>query len=260
MSRVGPGWCPFAEQIEGVTTFDVGGAERVGFCDHTASGFYSTLRDASFWNNAGTSVHFAIARDGRIAQIANIFDTAFAQGRLGPNPSWPKWAEMGQRNPNGYLISTEHEDAITINGETHFVPGSQWTPEQYAADLKVKRWCVEEVGVQTNANLMRFGIDSLAGHHMFDSVNRKECPGRFWRNEYRARLFEDLTQAPAAPRVWAWGNEVAGCEVRGKQLFYWHNGVEIDAVGDYEGNFVGAHYHREGPDVNGVQQWRQVLP
>lgn len=187
------GQCPFAEQVQGVTQFSAGYVDRVGFCDHTAGGFYSTLKDPGFWNGAGVSVHFAIARDGRIAQIINIFDTAFAQGRLGPTVSWPPYASMGQRNPNGYLISTEHEDAVSTNGRTSFVPGSEWTPQQYAADLRVKRWCVDEVRRVTGKDLMRLGIDSLAGHHMFDSVNRTECPGKFWREQYRQRLFADLT-------------------------------------------------------------------
>lgn len=269
MSRAGPGFCPFAEQIEGVTTFDTGGGERVGFCDHTASGFYTTLTSRSFWNNAGVSVHFAIARDGRIAQLINIFDTAFAQGRdsrgqpVGPNSpgvTWPPFAEMARKNPNGYLISTEHEDyEMNPHGQPRPIPNAEWTPEEYAADLKVKRWCVEEIAEHTGKPLLRFGIDSLAGHYMFDPVNRAECPGKSWRESYRAMLYDELTKAAPGPRVWAWGNEVAGCEIRGSQLFYWHNGIEIDAVGDYEGKLPGAHYHHAGDDENGKPIWVEVL-
>lgn len=199
MPRTGPGWCPFAEQIEGVTSFDNFHLENVGFCDHTAGGFYSTMQSAAFWNGVGVSTHFAIARDGRICQMVNIFQTAFAQGRLGPNVTWAPYATMGRQNPNLYLISTEHEDAETVNGKTRFIPGSQWSAAQYEADLKLKRWCVTEMHNVRGKDLLRFGIDSLAGHHMFDSVNRAECPGRFWRNEYRERLFNDLTWRNAMP-------------------------------------------------------------
>ena len=197
MARTGDGWCSFAHQVEGVTSYDRGNLDRVGFCDHAAGGFYGTLINAGFWNQQGVSVHFAIARDGRIAQICNIFDSPYAQGRLGPVVTWPPYDLMNRRNPNGYLISTEHEDAETINGKTVFVPNAAWTPEQYTAGLKVKRWCIEEVYRVTGKNLMRFGIDSLAGHHMFDGVNRAQCPGTAWRNEYRQRLYNDLT----APEV-----------------------------------------------------------
>jgi len=189
------GWAPFAEQMSrAVLNYDRGNLARVGFCDHTAGGFYRTLTDPSFWEGAGVLVHFAIARDGRIAQLCNIFDSPYAQGRLGPQVTWPPYDVMNRRNPNGYLISTEHEDAETVDGRTVFVPNAAWTPEQYAADLKVKRWCIEEVGRVTGANLLRFGIESLAGHHMFDSVNRAQCPGPAWRNEYRQRLYDDLTR------------------------------------------------------------------
>ena len=187
------GICPFAEWIPGVDSFSPGNGGRVGFCDHTAGGFLSTMRRASFWNGAGVSTHFAIGREGAIVQLVNIFDSAWAQGRLGPQVTWLAYGTMRMQNPNLYLISTEHEDAVSVNGVTRFIAGSEWTPEQYEADLAVKRWCVEEVRRVTGEDLLRFGIDSLAGHHMFDSVNRAECPGRFWRNEYRLRLFDDLT-------------------------------------------------------------------
>ena len=199
------GICPFAEQIAGVTTFSAGNGGRVGFVDHTAGGFLSTMRSAAFWNNAGVSTHFAIGRDGAVIQMINIFDTAWAQGRLGPVVIWPPYATMkletGSSNPNQWFISTEHEDAENVNGVTRFIPGSEWTPAQYDADLRVKRWCVEEVRRVLGVDLLRFDLDSLAGHYMFDGVSRAECPGRFWRNEYRARLFADLTAPQEDPSM-----------------------------------------------------------
>jgi hypothetical protein len=205
------GICPFAEFVPGVLGQGPAQTTFVGFCDHTAGGFLSTMRRASFWNDPNgdgsgadkVSTHFAVGRGGEVVQMVNIFQQAWAQGRDGrrepvgptsPNITFAPFAEMGMRNPNTYLISTEHEDAITVNDRTVFVKDSEWTPEQYAADLKLKRWCVEEVKRVTGQDLLRFGIDSLAGHHMFDPVNRKECPGKKWRDEYRARLFHDLTE------------------------------------------------------------------
>lgn len=63
-----------------------------------------------------------------------------------------------------------------------------------------------------------------------------------------------LQDVPPAPRVWIYGNEMAGCELRGKQQFIWNQGVEVDAIGDYNGDFPGAHYHNQGG------AWVQVLP
>lgn len=232
------GICPFARQVKGVESFATGYVDRVGFCDHTAQGFFGTLVNPTFWNDGGTSVHFAISRDGEIAQIVNIFDTAFAQGRLGPTVSWPRFQDIGRRNPNGFLISTEHEDYTLVNGKPTAVVGSEWTEAQYAADLRVKRWCVEEARRVAGKNLLTFGLDSLAGHHMFDAVDRAECPGRFWRDLYRARLFADLQEAPM-PRRFIAGDANGGLEVAGRQLLVWNGGVCVLAIGTYEGQYPG---------------------
>lgn len=197
------GICPFANYVPiSPDVYTKGGEPKVGFCDHTAGGFYTTLADPGFWKRQGYSVHFGIGRKGEIVQLVNIFDTAWAQGRdsrgqevgpTSPGVSWLPFDQMGKRNPNSYLISTEHEDYVLVNGVARAVPDSQWTPVEYDADLRVKRWCVEEFRRVKGVNLMPFGIDSLASHHMFDPVNRAYCAGKFWRNEYRARLYKDLT-------------------------------------------------------------------
>lgn len=205
MVRSGIGWCPFAEQVEGLlpSTYAVGNGGRVGFVDHTAGGFYTTLKNPAFWNGQGYSVTFGLGLKGQICQMVNLFDTAYGQGRdsngnpIGPTSpgiTWPPFATMGKKNPNGYMVSTEHEDAITVNGQPTFVPGSEWPEAMYQADVKLKRWCIEEAKKQA-FDLLYFGIDSLAGHHMFDPVHRAECPGKFWRNDYREKLYADLTGA-----------------------------------------------------------------
>lgn len=193
------GVCPFAVQVNvngiDASVITSGYVDRVGFCDHAAGGFWTTLDDAGFWLRQGVSVHFGIARDGRIAQVANIFDTAWAEGRIPDDSkvSWPPYNTMGRRNPNGYLISTEHEDWEMVNGVSRAVSGSQWTEAEYAADLRVKRWCIDEVKRVAGKDLMRFGIDSLTSHHMFDPRDRAECAGKYWREQYKGRLWLDLT-------------------------------------------------------------------
>lgn len=183
---------PLAEQVVGVTSYLPGHQDRVGWCDHAAGGFYSTMKNAQFWNQNGVSTHFAVSRDGRVCQMVNIFDTAFAQGRLGPRITWPPYPQMNFSNPNNYLISTEHEDWVLINGVARAVPNSEWTTAEYDADLLLKKWCIEEVKRVTNKDMLKFGIDSLAGHFMFDGVNRVNCPGKWWENTGRWLLFDDL--------------------------------------------------------------------
>lgn len=189
------GICPFVENLTAEMaphTYQRGGPAKVGFCDHAAGGFYTTLRDVGFWSGRGVSVHFSVARDGRACQLVNLFDVAYGQGILN-DVSWePYFGEMEMQNPNLYLISTEHEDAETVDGRTVFIPAAEWTAAQYATDLRIKRWAIEEAG-REGMDLMRFGLDSLAGHFMFDGRNRVNCPGPAWQREYRERLFADLT-------------------------------------------------------------------
>jgi hypothetical protein len=163
-----------------VTAFAPGHTDRAGFCDHTAAGYMRTLKDPGFWNRAGVSAHFAISKTGEIVQLVNIFDTAWTQGRLGPRVTWPPFDTMGGGNPNAYLISTEHEDETELN--------MRWPEAMYEADLRVKRWCIDECRSR-GMDVMRFAIDSLAGHFMFDGVDRANCPGSGWPRE---RLFADL--------------------------------------------------------------------
>jgi len=185
------GWMPGAERINGLTRYSPGGEAKVGICSHTAGGYLRTMRNPDFWNDsAQCSVHFAIGRKGEKIQLVNIFDRAWGQGRL-TTVTWPPYANMGYRNPNEYLISIEREDVEEIDGRTVYL--SDWPEVQYQALLEIHRWCRQEIAAVKGVDVLRFGIDSLAGHHMFDNVNRVNCPGPVWRNEIRQRLFNDLT-------------------------------------------------------------------
>lgn len=141
----------------------------------------STMRNPTFWNQAGVSAHFCIGKDGSIAQLVNIFNTAYHAGRLGP-VSWRYYetmlTETGSSNPNTYTIGVEHE------GFT----GQPWTPQMYDADVQLKQWCIEACA-EAGHDLMRFGLDSLAGHFMFDGRDRANCPGHTWP---RTQLYADL--------------------------------------------------------------------
>lgn len=236
MARSGPGWAPFATQVEGVTTFSDAALLPVGFCDHAAGGFLSTMRDPGFWRNAGVSVHFAIGRKGEVVQIINIFQTAFAQGRLGPSVTWPHWQELGSPNPNTLFISTEHEDWELVGGKARAVPGSEWTQAQYDADLKVKRWCVAECH-KAGLDVLKYGLESLTGHYMFDGVNRAECPGKFWREDYRQRLFNDLTQENEMANLNADGSQRMVSE--GTFVVLYNGNVPVMRWGSTDGKYNG---------------------
>lgn len=212
------GVCPFVDwKPVDTNCYSVGGQPKVGFCDHTAGGFYRTLSNPEFWNNLGIGVHFALGRDGSACQLVNIFDRAYGQGRdafnnpVGPNSpgiTWPPFEAMNKTNPNEYLISLEHEDAILVDGKVRFVPGSEWTPEQYQKDLEIKRWCQEEIRRVSGQELLKFGKDSLAGHYMFDPVSRAECPGKFWRQKYQSELWRDLSGEEDMFTIWSYGGTV----------------------------------------------------
>lgn len=71
---------------------------------------------------------------------------------------------------------------------------------------------------------------------------------------------EILRRLSMPERDWIRGDEQWGEERRGKQIFIWHRGVEIDAIGDYDGNFPGAHYHHAGDDPATKKPiWVEVL-
>lgn len=61
---------------------------------------------------------------------------------------------------------------------------------------------------------------------------------------------EDVVPAPPVPapvvRTWLYGGEEAGLERRGFQQFWWNNATEVDALGDWAGEFPGQHWHNEG--------------
>ncbi len=83
MSSTNPsdGWCPFATKVP-TTKFWQGNQGRRAVVLHIAQGGYdaavSWLSNAQ--SNPNSSAHFVIAKDGRIAQLVSINDSAWANG------------------------------------------------------------------------------------------------------------------------------------------------------------------------------------
>jgi len=154
---------------------------------HIAEGSYEAAISWLESSKSAASAHFVIAKDGRVAQLVSIDDTAWGNGLsykngiwLTPNdpgqPANPTWTGlMAGINPNHYTISVEHEG----------YDKEKWTPAMYDANLKLLRWIRGEV----NMNYVLH--DSLIGHYELDSATRKYCPGP---NVEWQRMEEDLAR------------------------------------------------------------------
>lgn len=154
-------WWPGVERVELPTSAYWPNANTpIAIVHHIAEGYMTTLTNPKFWIDRGSSVHFAIGRDGRIVQLVPLTGAAWGNGIV-DRPTWPL-LESGT-NPNRYTISIEHE------GFT----GVPWPKEQVEASA----WLTAELLTAINqpANALR-----LIAHAEIDSVNRAECPGDAW--------------------------------------------------------------------------------
>lgn len=172
-------WYPEAEKFETTKKFD-GNQGRRAVVMHIAQGSYQAtvkwLQDAQL--NPNSSAHFVIAKDGRVAQLVSVNDSAWANGlhwvadaSLPNGGYWknprgvrvnPSWKDLiPGLNPNYYTISVEHEGFYQ---ET-------WTPEMYEANHKLLVWLAEQF------DLWWTPYRNLIGHYAIDPVDRPNCPG-----------------------------------------------------------------------------------
>ncbi len=173
------GWCPFATRVQ-TTKCWTGNRGRRGVVMHIAQGGYDAavtwLSDAQM--NPNSSAHFVIAKDGRIAQLVSVNDSAWANGLGWQNNQWvnpsghpvnPSWQDIVPGvNPNWYTISVEHEGLYT----------DQWTPEMYATNNRLLQWLALQFGPIDASSLFPFVAHrNLIGHYEIDPVDRANCPG-----------------------------------------------------------------------------------
>jgi N-acetyl-anhydromuramyl-L-alanine amidase AmpD len=207
------GVCPFARWLPtknfGYPTGQHGQNKPWFFVDHIMAGFKRTMDNLQWLDGSGISSHFAIGFDGSISQYVNIFDASYANGitgtigegrhgierfdranrhlaacegldgaswnflRLGGAPYWNLCAPIEGGAVASILncrsITTEHEGTD---------PSKPWTPEMLDADIRVKRWCLEELARAGHG--MTVDSDLLVGHFQIDPVNRANCPGPSW--------------------------------------------------------------------------------
>lgn len=179
MADPNDGWCPFATRFD-TSKFWTGNQGRRAVCLHIAQGGYegaiSWLTDAQ--SNPNSSAHFVIAKDGRIAQLVSINDSAWANGLGWENNRWvtgsgapvnPTWQDIVPGvNPNWYTISIEHEG---LYPET-------WTTEMYAANNRLMQWLAFQFGSSNGPGLFPYVAHrNVIGHYEIDPLTRANCPG-----------------------------------------------------------------------------------
>lgn len=173
------GWCPFATRVN-TSKFWTGNQGRRAVCIHIAQGSYdaavSWLSNAQ--SNPNSSSHFVIAKDGRIAQLVSVNDSAWANGLGWENGQWvtpsgspvkPTWQDIiAGVNPNWYTISVEHEGLYT---ET-------WTDEMYASNNRLMQWLALQFGSVNGSPFFPYVAHrNVIGHYEIDPVDRANCPG-----------------------------------------------------------------------------------
>jgi hypothetical protein len=136
---------------------------------HTMSGSYEGT--ASWFRQAvaEASSNYGIAEDGRAACYVDPMGSLspYANGGIfSPDQEFlDAYARNGNRNPNLWTISIEHEDKL--------VPQHQITnyPSQFEGSTLVSAWLCGYFGIDPQAP------GSFLGHYQIDGVNRRSCPG-----------------------------------------------------------------------------------
>ncbi|MGA7730061.1 MAG: peptidoglycan recognition family protein [Chloroflexia bacterium] len=182
------GLCPFADQRITARKRFVGNRGHKAVVLHIAEGSYlGTLQEFSDNSPAEKSSHFVVAKDGRIAQIVNINDSAWANGLCWQVDHWrvpdcsvrenPTWVDIVPgSNPNLYTISIEHE------GFT----GQPLTDAMKAATVRLLRWIAGEL------NLVYTPGRTLIRHGEISPGRKGFCPGPAFN-------FNEFAQAANAP-------------------------------------------------------------
>ena len=221
------GVCPFAQWLPtrnfGYPTGRRDQNKPLFFVDHLMAGFKRTMDNPVWLNDSGISSHFAIGFDGSISQYVNIFDASYANGVTGTIGDTRVGIERFDRR-NRHLAACEGEQganwvfrqlsgvpywnlcltidagatvsllncrSITIEHEGTD-SGKAWTDAMFEADVKVKRWCLDELA--RNGVRLELDEDLLVGHFQIDPVNRVNCPGSAWpKAEIIAALREGRT-------------------------------------------------------------------
>ena len=141
--------------------YQIGGITPRGVAVHITGGGFDGSLSWLLNPSAQVSAHFLISKAGRVVQLVKLTDRAWAQGITSAGSIWTPVVPVGA-NPNGYLISIEHEGKP---GDADFM-----NPLQYAASLDVHIYICQQMGWDI------VNRDMIVGHYQFDRINRPYCP------------------------------------------------------------------------------------
>lgn len=234
-------WMPSAIRRDGPTTkMGYSGAlgttsPKRGEIKHSAEG---TL-DGAFGildGPSSASWHFTVAKDGRIFQHYPAEVNCWHGNDTD--------ADQNVR-ANIDLIGVEHEGKV----------GEALTAAQLDATVRLTRYLAEVFGRTTFSRFPNQTGWTLVEHNEVGDAPTA-CPSNRipWEAVFNALSPPSPPVPPAPEHRFLWGDANAGVSKYGKQQFTWNEGIAVDALGDFDGNFPGAHYHNEG----GI--WKQYLP
>lgn len=226
------GWLDWAERMPGRPEVGPGfnpGTNGVhGLVFHSAEGFAATmLSKTSRWGyySAEYPWHLSNLLDGRLVQHHSFLTrcwhgSAFNQSYVGMENEGltPEGAAVGP-------VLNEGQIANAVRVAKDLGEWKGWTPKRptSATDLTATLYEHNET--------VRFGGSAT------------QCPShRIPWDEILRRL--NMPDEPE--RFWLYGNEQAGEEVVGNQIFVWHRGIVINKIGDEAGDFPGQRSHNEG--------------
>ena len=184
MAKQEKGWYPGAIKIPipifpdanargGYGDIPQGGMEAVAVVHHVIQGFASTLNN---WMQTGggpqISCHFTIARDGTVFQYASVFDATWHAGDVEKTPQWELYDGV---NPNMRTIGLEMEgfSAQVSYADYVYNDNNPWPEKMTQSVIDVTRWALEQHGIKASP-------DTVIGHFMLNSQNRKHDPGDAW--------------------------------------------------------------------------------
>ncbi|SHI63510.1 N-acetylmuramoyl-L-alanine amidase [Lutispora thermophila] len=138
------------------------------------------------------SAHFVVAKDGRIVQLVELKDSAWANGTstdISKNNHCSKSTlekvRFRKTNANYYTISIEHEG---FSGQGQ----GRLTDIQLEATIWLHRYIINEVkriyGIE-----IPLDRDHIVGHYQIDPIRKPNCPGQnFQFQEIIKALREDV--------------------------------------------------------------------
>lgn len=156
------------------------GYKIIAIVNHITAGLMPATLNWLLNPSSKVSAHYLVTKSGRIIQLVDDEDTAFAVG----NVNQPNWPLYNGSNPNNYTISIEHEA----------LAGEGLTDEQYQATLELHGMLISKWKIPVD-------LDHIIGHSRLDSINRANDPGSGfpWKELLSDLKMKLLEQAGLAP-------------------------------------------------------------